>query len=80
MSSIKDSGIRICRPLNTIPDSTTSSSRKDHYDRISAGTSWRVSGHPWYTVSLMRFMDGSLALLLRSNFYFFNKKSIIAIV
>ena len=80
ISSLMDSGIRICRPLNIIPDSTASSSRKDQYDRILAGTSRMVSGHLWYTISMARFMDGSLAVSLRSNFCFSTKKLIIAII
>ena len=68
-----DSGIRICRHLDIISDSTASSSRKDHYDWILAGISGVVSDHPWC-------IDGSLAVLSHSNFCFSTEKLISVMV
>ena len=45
------SGMITWRPLNRMPSSILSVSQKDQKDLMVLGSSWMVSGHPWYIIS-----------------------------
>ena len=80
MSSIIESGISTCLPLNMTPDSTASSSLNDQYGRRSLGRSFMVSGHYWWMSSFIALSFGSAVIWIRRASCFFCEKFIMAMV